>query len=203
MKNKVFISAYLKDDKNKNGEFYGGEVYEALHDIEGLEIVEIQNHKKNVWCRDYMPVKRADGKLVQFTYKPGYMQGMIKYENNFPEPAEIAKELKGKGVDAEIISSQIVLDGGAIDVLGDQAIVSDRVFRDNQNMKPMDILKEIKKKLNLKKLIVIPQDPYDVFGHVDGLTRFIDYDRVLINDLSGLLKEIEVEKNRKKAKTII
>ncbi len=185
MKPKVFISAWLKEDKNKNGEHYGRDVYKVLHAIKDIEIVEIENHQKNVWCRDYMPVQRADGKLVQFRYFPGYMQNMKKYEDNFPGAKQIEKELKSKGVDREIISSNIILDGGAIEVLGDQAIVSDRVFKDNYKKYRSDykqLLDDLKKVLKLKQLIVVPEYPYDFTGHVDGMVRFIDKNTVLINE---------------------
>ena len=185
MKPKVFISAWLKDDKNKNGEHYGRDVYNALKAIEDIEIVEIENHQKNVWCRDYMPVQRADGKLVQFRYFPGYMQKITKYENNFPHPKKINEELESKGIEREIIFSDIILDGGAIDVLGDQAIVSDRVFKENYKKYRSDykqLLDDLKKVLKLKRLIVVPEYPYDFTGHVDGMVRFIDKNTVLVND---------------------
>ncbi len=198
MINTVYISSHLKNDKNKQGNFGLG-VYNTFHAIEDIEIVEIENNKNNSWCRDYMPVKRADGKLVQFKYAPGYMASDI-WQKHLPDAKTIEKELRENGVEQEIIQSNIILDGGAIEVLDDQAILSDRVFRDNTDKKPEEILNEIKIKLKLKKLIFIPQDPYDDYGHVDGLARFIDDKRVLINDLSGLLEEIGFEKQKTKSK---
>ncbi len=189
MKNKIFISAHLKDDKNQQGKF-GLDVYKSLYDIEELEIIEIQNHKKNSWCRDYMPVKRADGKLVQFKYYPGYMRDIIKWEDSFPDAKAIEKELRDYGLEQEIIQSTIILDGGAIEVLDDQAILSDRVFRDNNAIDKYDLLKEIKDKLKLSRLIVIPQYPVNDFtGHVDGIVRFVNSQTVLINDESYLKKK--------------
>ena len=51
MKNKIFISYHLKNDKNKQG-YFGLEVYNAFQKIEELKIIEIENHKENSWCRE-------------------------------------------------------------------------------------------------------------------------------------------------------
>jgi len=147
-----------------------------------------------------MPVKRSDGALVKFKYAPNYMIGIDRWKDRFPIAEEIKKEIRTAGITNEIIESDIILDGGSIEVLGNQAIISDRVFRDNSQRDEIEIIKEIKDVLQLRKLIIIPQDPYDLFGHVDGLARFIDEKRVLINDLNGLVDEIEREKSRGKSK---
>lgn len=180
MKNTLIISAFLQEDKNKFRKPYGKPVYDDLVKIsktEGISLKEISYHKKNVWCRDYMPIKRADGHLVQFKYAPSYMKGIYKWGKCLPIASEIHEEL---GISA--LSSDIILDGGAIEVLGDQAIVSDRVLRDNFPKDKYEILAEIKEKLKLSRLIVVPEYPYDFTGHVDGIARFIDSETVLIND---------------------
>ena len=82
--------------------------------------------------------------------------------------------LKGKGYNQEIIPSKIILDGGAIEVLGDLGIGSDRVLRDNSSLEHREVLEKIKKVLKLKRLIVVPEYPYEYTGHVNGIARFID-----------------------------
>ncbi|MDH5398316.1 MAG: agmatine deiminase family protein [Cyclobacteriaceae bacterium] len=47
------------------------------------------------------------------------------------------------------------------------------------------LLTYIKRLLGLKRIHVVPPHPYDEFGHVDGLVRYIDHETVLINDLSN------------------
>jgi len=175
--NRIIISEYLKKDKNDYRDYYGIDVYNLLHKIGELEIIEIKCHNNNIWCRDYMPIKRTDGQLVQFRYSPGYMTASEKWKKCLPVARDIHKELKIRA-----IPSNIIMDGGAIEVLGDQAIVSDRVLRDNSSKDKYEVLAEIKDKLKLNRLIVVPEYPYDFTGHVDGIVRFIDSDTVLIND---------------------
>ncbi len=177
MLDEIYISAHLPIDTNK-GVLYGKKVYDKFLEIDDLEIIEIKNHYKNIWCRDYMPVKSSSGKYVQFKYSPSYMTDSQKWKERLPIANEIHNELK-----IECISSDIILDGGAIEIFNKTAIISDRVFRDNPDMKNDEILEEIKTKLELYKIIVIPQHPYDFTGHVDGLVRFVDENTVLINDM--------------------
>jgi agmatine deiminase len=177
MKEIVYISAFLRSAKNDRKELYGLDVYDALKSRKELDIIEIKNHQSNVWCRDYIPIKRADGRLVQFRYAPGYMTSSEKWKKCIPVSSNIHKEF---GLFP--ISCDIILDGGAIEVFEDQAIISDRVFRDNNKMDIYQLLAEIKEKLQLKKVLVVPQYPYDFTGHVDGIARFIDKETVLINE---------------------
>jgi agmatine deiminase len=195
-KHEVYISAYLPHAVNNNTK-YGVEAYNALKAINEIEIKEIENSSKNVWCRDYMPVKSASGEYVRFTYHPEYMRGIKKYENNFPDVEMILQK-----IGLEATPSEIALDGGAIEIFGKKGIVSDRVFRDNKNKTSAEIYSELKDLLALDQLIVIPQYPYDFTGHVDGLVRFIDENRVVVNDLNKELKQSEADENQYRKKLI-
>lgn len=190
MKQTVYISAHLEKATEK-GFAYGEKVAKKLKCIEEIDIFPITKNSNNVWCRDYMPVKSASGKYVQFKYCPSYMKGMKKYMNMFPDPAMINQEL-----DLECITpkKEIILDGGAIEIYGKKGIVSDRVYSDNKILTETEIYDEIKRVLELEQLIVIPQHPYDFTGHVDGLVRFIDEDSVVVNDLNEELKCAENSK---------
>ena len=174
----VYISGYLpKDYSNKIQ--YGYEVHQKLHEIADAEeftVKEIKNHYKNVWCRDYLPIKTCSGEYVQFLYNPAYMQS-AKYDSMIPQSHRLHAEL---GINCE--TSDIILDGGAIEIYNKKGIVSDRVFRDNKDFSEKEIFDRIKELLELDQLTVIPQYPYDFTGHVDGLVRFIDDNNVVVND---------------------
>lgn len=191
MSQQVFISAHLA--KVSHGE----SVYRDLKQILAGRISEISSHRDNIWCRDYMPVKSAAGLYIQFTYQPTYMRGMDKYKGNFPDKNKIKEELE-----LDIVSSEIILDGGAIEIFGNNGIVSDRVFRDNPGQTISSVYKELKKILGLIQLVVIPQYPYDFTGHVDGLVRFVNENQVVVNDLKKELKRSESDQNQYRKKLI-
>lgn len=188
MKQIVYISGHLKTAV-ENGVQYGSSVANDLCAIDEIQVVQIENNSSNIWCRDFLPVKSSTGRYVQFKYQPAYMVGMKKYNDKFPDPEQLHQKLK---LDCE--PSNIILDGGAIEIHGRKGIVSDRVFRDNDGS-VSEVYQALKKILELEQLIVIPQYPYDFTGHVDGLVRFIDENSVVVNDLEKELKETKRDKN--------
>ena len=190
-KETIYISANLVNT------LFGKPVVTKLRDqLEplGYKVLEIEKHHNNDWCRDFMPVKAANGKLVKFTYEPIYLTEAIKWKKTIPNVTQILKHL---GIE-DYSESDLKLDGGAIDVFGSQAIVSDRVLRENiEKYSIQEILTKIKDELALERLIVVPEYPDDFTGHVDGIARFIDENTVLIN---AELPDDEYELNRYKRK---
>jgi agmatine deiminase len=172
MQDTVYISEYL----NKVGR--GKPVVHQLRKLEAeghFQIREIRQNR-NEWCRDYMPVRGANRKQVLFNYKPHYLASSIKGSATIPDQRLICRELGLDFIDA----SDLTLDGGAIDIYSDIALVSETFLRMNGDMKSCK--DSIRVKLGLGKVIVIPPDPWDFTGHVDGLVRFIDGSTVLVND---------------------
>lgn len=131
---------------------------------------------RNEWCRDYMPVRGANQKQVLFCYKPHYLTGNMKGTATIPDQKLICGKL---GIDI-IDASDITIDGGAIDIYSDIALVSETFLRINCDMK--SCMDSVRVKLGLGKVVAIPPDPWDFTGHVDGLVRFIDGSTVLAND---------------------
>lgn len=184
----VYVSQSLKW---KN---HGKPVFEQFEGILGdrLRVLPVSNE----WCRDYMPVRGAHGKHILFKYAPSYLMGDKTHEQTIPENLET--QLQKVGVEYEssyeilsesIMTKEVVLDGGGIEVLGDLAIVSDRIISDNSTVwhqgRP-EVLEHLKNLLGIRKLVVVPADPFDITGHADGCVRFIDAKTVLINDPTGL-----------------
>ena len=176
----VYVSEYLKNTNR------GANVFEKLSNHLKDRLKEIPGNK-NEWCRDYMPIRGANGKFIQFKYQPSYIVGKTTYEKTVP--TNLSETLKELGIQVDE-TSDIILDGGAIDIFKDIAIISDRAVSENSSVwkdgKPV-VLDEIKRLLGLKRLIVIPTDPWDITGHADGTVRIIDKNRVLVNDLSAML----------------
>ncbi|MCK3683987.1 agmatine deiminase family protein [Maribellus sp. YY47] len=180
---RVYISEYLKNT------IRGKLITNTLKEILGKKLSEIPQNK-NEWCRDYMPVKGYGGHLVLFKYSPSYIVGRTTLEKTIPEQKQICNNLG-----LEYTESSVILDGGAIDIFEDIGIVSDRVIFDNcsswMNQEP-SVLKDIKERLKLNKLVVVPSDPWDFTGHVDGMVRFINNNKVLINDSSTIDNAIKL-----------
>lgn len=128
---------------------------------------------KDIWMRDFMPVKSTDAKYIQFDYHPIYLK---KYPKYITDGSLIAKKL---GI--ETIKTDIKLDGGNFVCYNGKAIITSRIFKENPNYSKQELTDKIKNLLKLDKIIIIEEEN-DTYGHSDGMVRFVDDNIVLINE---------------------
>lgn len=131
---------------------------------------------KDIWCRDYMPVRLESGKLIQFRYEPSYLMEDSKYEAIRSDVYEVCRQNNIKAQD-----SDINLDGGNVLICDGRAIISDRIFSENKDKDPESLKKELAQLLECE-IIIIPTINGDLTGHADGMVRFVDRNTILGND---------------------
>lgn len=134
---------------------------------------------RDIWCRDYMPVQTASGKLVQFRYDPSYLHGKPEWEASHTNPGEVCDV---NGIKPDLFSD-INLDGGNVLLCGNRAVISDRVFSENPDRDKQSLIAELANLLEAE-IIIIPSQRKDMTGHADGMVRFIDRNTLLGNDRS-------------------
>ncbi len=133
---------------------------------------ELLQGTKDIWCRDYMPVRRPDGQLVQFRYEPAYLNGFEHLRSDVREINLL------HGLDP--IYSDINLDGGNVLFRGNRVLISDRVIRENpQYTERYFLIGDLEALLDASVLLV-PQINSDMTGHVDGYMRWHTDDIVLL-----------------------
>jgi len=137
---------------------------------------EFIKNTKDIWCRDYMPIKIAANKYVQFRYEPDYLKG---YENIKTNPLTLHKQLN-----IDPVISDINIDGGNVVKYKNKAIMTDKIFSENPDIEKNKLIEKIKNLLEVDELIIVPKQPWDMFGHSDAMVRFIDENTLLINDFS-------------------
>ncbi len=160
----------------------------------GVDVLEGTN---DFYCRDYMPVQLTEKDFVQFVFRPDKFleENALKYESN-PVQIALLNQLPTPR------HSKIILDGGNIVKWKDKVIITDRVYKDNihQFSGKDELLKELEVTLQCN-VIIVPEYPNEETGHADSLIRFIDGNRVFINEtgkephtdwLEGFLKIIEI-----------
>lgn len=175
--NKVYFSSLaIQDFKQEMGKITG--VLEKYC----IEIGYIRA-AKDYFCRDYMPVQVGERELVQFRFRPAYLitPERRKFLTDTDRVHRVNKFLK----DFNVIFSDIILDGGNVIKWTDKAILTDRVYSDNRNLKKSEILGSLEKHFGAK-IIIIPAYPGEETGHADGLVRFINSDTVLTYNLDIL-----------------
>ena len=129
--------------------------------------------KKHIWARDYMPIQLDKGRFLLYAYHPDYLHG---FEDFIPEYRAICKELG-----LECVSTDIVLDGGNVVKCGDKVIMTDKIIDENPMRFYKDMLRELENHFQAQ-IVLIPRDKYDRYGHADGMVRWIDGNRVLLNN---------------------
>lgn len=137
---------------------------------------------KDIWCRDYMPVQTESGKLIQFKYDPRYLKEK-------PEDAATRSDVKVicKLNNLDVVESDINLDGGNVLICDGRAIISERVFAENEGIEREKIISELGKLLECE-IIIIPEIHTDMTGHADGMVRFVNKNTILGNNLEAELK---------------
>ena len=144
---------------------------------------------KDIWARDYMPVKTQSGKYISFRYEPGYLAGYPQLRTNFK--TDIAPHFV-----LPVTYSNINLDGGNVvfSPSKTKAVITDRVFSENPEYDKNTLLLELEKLLEASVLI-IPSLKSDMTGHADGMVRFVNENTVVANaPLSPFGFETKVKK---------
>lgn len=144
---------------------------------------------RDIWARDFMPVKTKSGKYVSFRYEPSYLANDPQLRTNFK--TDIAPHFV-----LPVTYSNINLDGGNVvfSPSKTKAVITDRVFSENPEYDKNTLLLELEKLLEAS-LIIIPSLKSDVTGHADGMVRFVDENTVVANaPLSPFGFETKVKK---------
>ncbi|MBR4269389.1 MAG: agmatine deiminase family protein [Prevotella sp.] len=137
---------------------------------------------KDVWARDYMPAY-SNGHYVSYVYNPDYLQNEKdkKYiTDNIAEVFDLSNE--------DVTSTKLVIDGGNVIVCDDKVIMTDKIFDENSSLSKEEVIAEIERAFSAK-LVVIPWDKEEEFGHADGMVRYVSDNHVLINQYKDIAPE--------------
>ena len=151
---------------------------------------KLLNNTKDIWLRDFMPVKTKSGKYVSFRYEPSYLAGDPQLRTNFK--TDIAPSFK---VD-NLVYTDINLDGGNVvfSPSKEKVIIRDRVYSENPSWHKAELTAKLENLLEASVLI-IPSLKSDMTGHADGMVRFVNENTVVTNaPLSPFGFETKVKK---------
>ena len=130
---------------------------------------------KDIWVRDFMPVRTRSGQMISFRYEPSYLKNAPDLRTDFRK--DLAPQLG-----LPVTYSNINLDGGNVvfSPSGVRVLISDRIFSENPEYPSAVLLRELSELLEADVLI-IPSLKSDMTGHADGMVRFLDDRTVLCN----------------------
>ena len=175
--NTIYFSEKLKEQFPE----IAGEIYSTL-DLLGADC-RFLSGTKDVWARDYMPVQVNGHKFIQYRFHPDYLQQL---EDIKSDPESICTNLNLKTV-----KSDIVLDGGNVIKSDNCIIMTDKVVLENiQTYSRDQLLTKLKDLFEVDKIVLIPWDRGERYGHADGMVRFIDNETVLLQGYYKTRKEL-------------
>jgi agmatine/peptidylarginine deiminase len=135
---------------------------------------------KDIWARDYMPIQISDSKFIEYRYDPDYLQSTRKGNRDLKTYPDMVCE----SIDLKTVKTDIVLDGGNVVKSKNCIIFTDKIVHENRLFyTKLELLKRLKEIFEVENVVLIPWDKKEIFGHSDGVVRFIDDQTVLINEI--------------------
>lgn len=151
---------------------------------------KLLNNTKDIWLRDFMPVKTKSGEYISFRYKPSYLDNYDELRTDFRN--EVVPNLALEN----LIFSDINFDGGNVvfSPSKEKVIISDRVYSENPSWHKAELTAKLAKLLEAN-VIIIPSLKSDMTGHADSMVRFVNENTVVANaPLSPFGFETKVKK---------
>ena len=168
----LFFSTLLKI--NPQYSLSAENLFSALHESE--EKFTLFDGAKDIWARDYMPIKTKSGQHKSFRYEPNYLADDPQLITNFK--TDISPHFT-----LPVTYSNINLDGGNVVFSPSKAkaVITDRVFSENPEYDKNTLLLELENLLEAE-IIIIPSLKSDMTGHADGVVRFVNENTMIGND---------------------
>lgn len=147
----------------------------AILDKQGVRY-DFLKGTKDIWTRDYMPIQVDINRNVEYRYDPDYLQAK-KYRKSKSYP-DLVCNLNN----ISTCKSDLIIDGGNVIKSDSSVIMTDKVISENlENYNRDTIIGKLKELFETDKIALIPWDKAnDEYGHADGMIRFIDNQKVLI-----------------------
>lgn len=151
-------------------------LFSNLQSILNKHHYEVKTLKKtkDIWIRDFLPIV-FDDICMQYRYEPDYLMepSLLPYRT---DPNAPVKEL---GIQTEKI--ELILDGGNVVKYSNNVVMmTDKLFTENPKLTQQSLVDKVPQ---FEHVVIIPRDPHkeEIYGHADGMVRFISKDHILVN----------------------
>jgi agmatine/peptidylarginine deiminase len=141
---------------------------------------EILPNTYDIWARDYMPIQIANGKYIEYRYDPDYLQG--NSEEIETRELKTYADIVCDTIGLRTIKTDIIIDGGNVVKSENTIILTDKVVWENErHYSEKQLIKKLHVLFEVDKVVLIPWDEECVYGHADGMLRFVNNEKVLIS----------------------
>lgn len=137
---------------------------------------------KDIWCRDFMPIQIDENHFVFYKYTPDYLQDEIglRTQTN-PKDVFQTESNNLRHLLPQSSTIDLVLDGGNVVKCGNKIVMTDKVFVENKNKTPQEV-RCLLEEAFCCKIVFLPWDEHEDYGHCDGIIHYLDDNRVLITN---------------------
>lgn len=133
---------------------------------------------KDIWVRDFMPIQVMHHGLELFRYNPDYLQDTALHRASITDNYEISRHIAAAPISDH---RSIVLDGGNVVHDGSKVIMTTKVFEENPAWRVSELSMHLETAFGAK-VIFLPWDSNEIYGHTDGIVRIINPDTVLMTN---------------------
>lgn len=170
--NYIYFSEILKADSK-----YSETVKQLTEELNHLKVkFSFLPNTKDIWARDYMPVQISENEFVEYRYDPDYLQ---KYRSLKTYP-----DIVCDSINLNTTKSDLIIDGGNVVKSSNCIILTDKVVKENKHQySKTELVKKLHDTFKVEKVVLIPWDIKEEYGHSDGVLRFIDDETVLVNEI--------------------
>jgi agmatine deiminase len=134
----------------------------------------------DIWIRDFGPLVATD-RYVKFRYAPAYSRKRFNAEVDAAARDYLSRQA------VPMHCEELALEGGNFVHNGAGiGIATRKIFSMNRRIPRPELVRRLEQALGLKRLVVVPLEPEDRTGHVDGMLRWASEKALLLNDYSRL-----------------
>ena len=125
-----------------------------------------------------MPIQVLPNQFLGYDYHPDYLLHNAKDKATITDGNEICRKL---GYACSNMFSTVKIDGGNIVKASGRAIMTSKIFEENPGVNLSDFIRCIETALGAR-LVILPWDANEEYGHSDGICRYIGEDRILLTN---------------------
>ena len=136
---------------------------------------ELLDHTRDIWCRDYMPIQVYPNTFVQYNYDPDYLD-CDEYRDTKTSPDGVCDSI-------HLVrkKSGLILDGGNVIRTAQGVIMTRKAYNANHmNQKKFEEI--FRQDFGINNITWLNWDRMEIYGHSDGIVRYIDDNRVLMTN---------------------
>jgi len=179
--NKVYLSGKLEDKFPRTYE----KIVAKLKDFSYMP--EILPKTFDIWARDFMPIQITKNKFIEYRYDPDYLQG--NSEEVETRELKTYPDIVCDSIGLQTVKTDIIIDGGNVVKSENAIILTNKIVWENKrHYSEKQLIKELHELFEVDKVVLIPWDEECIYGHADGMLRFINNNKVLI---SGFYEKVD------------